>query len=141
MSSHSRFSTFPRLLLIAACFLYQPLAETGNLTADGPIRKPPVAYSHRFSEEPVSQQTGHKWGFIDKTGQVAMQPLYDVADEFAEGLAAVATGGKVGFIDKNGRIVIPQRYDSALRFSQGLAAVQIGGKWGFIDKTGKMVIP
>src|SRR5208282_1507304 len=111
MNSRSRFPTFPRLLLITACFLYQPLGDTEKLTADGPLREPPIAHDDRFFEEPVRLQTSNNVSFIDSADKMVIQLPYDLADDFAEGLAAVATGDKVGYIDKNGRVVIPLRYD------------------------------
>ena len=96
-----------------------------------------------------------KWGFIDKTGKLAIPLQFDWAAGpwvtgtwgFSDGLAPVQQGKKWGFIDKNGKMVIPPRYNGALKFSEGLAAVLLGEEdaetepWGFIDKTGKMVIP
>ena len=79
-----------------------------------------------------------------KTGTIVINPQFEYARSFSEGLAAVFIGGKCGFIDKTGRIVINPQFGEAKRFTDGLAAVRIGddttGKWGFIDKTGHYVI-
>jgi len=82
-----------------------------------------------------------KDGFEDRrTGKIVIEPKYDSASWFSEGLAAVELNGKWGFIDKTGKMVIEPKYDMAEDFSEGLAAVELNHKWGFIDKTGKMVI-
>lgn len=81
-----------------------------------------------------------KNGFIADTGQVIIQPQYDSAETFYEGLAAVEKDNKYGFIDTKGTVVIPIEYDSVRRFAEGVAAVRKGTKFGFIDKTGKFVI-
>ena len=86
---------------------------------------------------------GGKCGFIDKTGKMVIEPQFDVASEFREGLAAVRIGsfetGKVGYIDTEGKFVINPIYDDAYDFSEGLSRVRIGdintGKWGYGDRT------
>jgi len=46
-----------------------------------------------------------KWGFIDKTGKIAINPQFEDAWEFKEGLATIQLGNKYGYIDKSGKIV------------------------------------
>jgi hypothetical protein len=89
-----------------------------------------------------------KYGFIDKTGEMVIEPQFDWAFQFSEGLAVVMVGdeipGKWGYIDRTGEFVIGPEFDPAFIFSEGLAAVRIGsletGRYGFIDKIGQMVI-
>ena len=85
-----------------------------------------------------------KWGYIDREGKVAIQPVYQMVTIFSEGLAAVRAGeektGRRFFIDKTGRIVAEVRVDALAPPSEGLALVLKGEKWGFVDRTGKMVI-
>ena len=80
----------------------------------------------------------------ENTGKFVINPQFDIALDFSEGLAPVRIGeirtGEWGFIDKQGKIVINPQFDSARSFSEGLAAVSIDGKSGFIDKQGKFVI-
>ncbi len=85
-----------------------------------------------------------KYGFIDKTGQIVINPQFKFAWSFSEGLAAVEIGdkqailgGKWGYIDKTGKYVINPQFDEAWEFMYGHAMVKIGGKIGTIDKTGK----
>jgi hypothetical protein len=85
-----------------------------------------------------------KWGYIDKTGNMAIRPQFDDAAWFSEGLAAVRTGdpktGKWGYIDPAGNMVIQPQFAWGGKFSEGLADVRIGDKYGFVDRTGSMVI-
>ena len=81
-----------------------------------------------------------KFGFVDKTGKVAIEPQFELADPFSEGFAAVLIGDKWGFIDKTGKVVISPQFDATNFFSDGLALVLIGWKQVYIDKTGKVVI-
>src|SRR2546428_11275103 len=67
-----------------------------------------------------------KWGYIDKTGKMIIQPQFEDIRFFSEGLACVTVDGKkYGYIDKTGSFVITPQYDAALSFSNGRAAVQI----------------
>jgi hypothetical protein len=92
---------------------------------------------------------GGKWGYIDKTGAIKIQPQFDGAGDFSDGLAGVMAveGGvqKYGYIDTSGTLVIKPQFDWESSFSEGLAAVGAGSaedlRCGFIDKTGRTVIP
>lgn len=88
---------------------------------------------------------GKKWGFMDKSAQLVLKPVYEEAQKFSEGLAPVDGGvsatNKWGYIDKAGKWVITPQFTLARPFAGGLAAVQVeNGKWGFIDKSAKIVI-
>lgn len=97
-----------------------------------------------------------KWGFIDNTGTVKIQPQFDMrvgSPGFSEGLAAagveVSGEPKFGYIDRSGAWVIEPQFDTASDFSDGLAAVGrrtgLDGyrymEFGFIDTTGSLVRP
>jgi len=95
------------------------------------------------------------YGYIDKTGELAIPVEYSQANDFSEGLACVSKNNwpiyKYGYIDTSGKMVIPFEYDMAYPFKEGLAVVSKGGEWtqdgyingkyGYIDKTGKIVVP
>ena len=48
----------------------------------------------------------NKWGFVNKTGEIVIQPQFDSAKNFTQGLAAIELNGKWGFIDKAGKSLI-----------------------------------
>ncbi len=94
-----------------------------------------------FSEGLARIRDRQKYGFIDKTGKVVIEPIYSDARDFHEGYAIVKENRWI-FIDKTGaRLSGP--WSGAKDFSEGLAAVYDGGKelWGFIDKSGNLKIP
>ena len=70
----------------------------------------------------------------------AINPQFEDAGMFSQGLAPVRMGGHWGFVDKTGIIVINPQFERAQPFSEGLAGIRAGGKWGFVDKAGKMTI-
>lgn len=83
-----------------------------------------------------------KWGkvgYMDREGQIVIQPKYAFGYDFREGLAAVEYRGKWGYIDKTGQEVIPLIYESAMDFSDGIAAVEKGGIWSVINKQGEVL--
>jgi WG containing repeat len=93
-----------------------------------------------FREGLAAIKQGGKWGYLDKTGKMAIEPQFAEALRFSEGLAAVKNGDKWGYIDKSGKMAIAAQFETAYQHEGGLAAVKQDGKWGFIDATGNMVI-
>lgn len=86
------------------------------------------------------QPKTYKYGFIDKTGNFIIKPIYQWAEPFKGRLAPVTTGNKFGYIDITGKLVLPYKYVYADVFSEGLAAVYNGKTWGYIDETGNYAI-
>lgn len=82
-----------------------------------------------------------KWGYKDWKGNVLIQPVYENAYSFHDGMACVEKDGMLGFINRQNELVIDYKYDSATSFSEGLAAVSAGEKSGYIDKEGNEVLP
>ena len=83
-------------------------------------------------------RVGDKWGYINQSGRLVVEPKYEEADIFRDGHGLVRAEGKYGFVDHNGSLAISPQFDSAWRFSEGLAPVKVGGKWGYIGRDGKL---
>lgn len=61
-----------------------------------------------FSEgfAPVQFQEKGKWGFIDKTGKIVIEPKFDEVTGFRQGTAMVTINNKFGYIiDKNEKFI------------------------------------
>lgn len=92
-----------------------------------------------------------KYGYANEQGAIAVQPKFDKALGFSDGLAAVMVTenniSKWGFIDASGKMVIPATYRiQPGRFSEGLAPVRIGESesdcvMNYIDKSGARLLP
>ncbi len=103
-----------------------------------------------FAQEPVKQKLTPdsivkfcrkgKWGYKDWKGNVLIQPVFQEAFQFSEGLACVEKDEKLGFIDTKGEVVIDYQFDAACSFSEGVAVATINEKTGYIDKEGQWVI-
>ncbi len=81
-----------------------------------------------------------KWGYTDSSGIQVVQPQYELAGPFKEGLASVKKGDKWGYINEKGIEMIPLQFEIAAPFSEGLAAVKKDGKWGYINAKGTKAI-
>ncbi len=88
----------------------------------------------------VPTKEGAKWGY-KQLGDWVIEPRFESAGSFSEGLACVKLLGKWGYIKKDGEMAIPFKYENALDFSEGLAPVMIMNKWGYINDNGDLVIP
>jgi hypothetical protein len=78
--------------------------------------------------------------FIDKSGNVVIQPQSNEVTPFSEGLAGIKINDQWGYMDKTGAIVIQPQFQAAKTFSQGLAPIRLQYYWGYIDRTGRIVI-
>src|SRR5262249_47671462 len=102
--------------------------------------------AERFTEKLAAVSLNGKYGYIDKTGKMVIEPKFSGAGEFHEELASVCTGTgevcKYGYIDRSGNIIIEPRFDYANPFSGGLAIVEIDFAFeaGYIDRTGSLII-
>lgn len=93
-----------------------------------------------FQDKKAFVVSNGKYGFIDLGGKIIIEPQFEQATHFGEGLAGVRIGDKWGFIDESGKIVIKPQFDSVGVFNEGFVSIEINGKWGFADRTGRIVI-
>ena len=67
----------------------------------------------------IPYRKGNKWGYADAQKNILVNPRYDDAQWFSEGLAAVKVGNKWGYINKQGKLVIPAKFTVAKSFRKG----------------------
>ena len=82
----------------------------------------------------------HLWGFIDKQGNVVIEPQFDesYSSGLHEGLVDVCKNEKWGYIDMQGNTVVPFDFDWTDPFSaDGFAVVKRKSKKFFIDRNGE----
>jgi hypothetical protein len=89
---------------------------------------------------PTPMKLGDRYGYKDKSGMIVIDPLFDEAGEFKDGLALVKVDGDLGFIDTQGKTVVEPEWEELHPFKDDLARVRSGGKYGFVDRQGKVVI-
>ena len=111
----------------------------------------------------LSGAEGGKWGYVDRTGTLAIPARFTMAGRFNDGMAAAkvqsSDGELWGFIDKSGSFVIPPRFSEATVLADGLAPVRLvaatpgpalttallpdsypRNAWGFVDARGALAI-
>lgn len=80
---------------------------------------------------------GGKWGVVDRSGNILIQPIYDDLTDFSNGHARVKVENHTTFAGTDGKMW-DQRYDDATPFDK-LIAVKSGKKWQFVSDSGKNV--
>ena len=93
-----------------------------------------------FSDGLAPVKINGKWGYINKVGNILIDPKFNACGFFSGGLAVARIGDIWSFIDKTGRVVISEQFEEVQHFSDGLAAVKTGSNWKYIDKNGKIVL-
>jgi hypothetical protein len=93
-----------------------------------------------FNDGLAKARVGDRWGYMDKTFKLRIEPRFEGARDFTNGLAAVKRAGKWGYIDKRGTMAIDPQFDSADDFDGDLAMINHGGRFGYINRIGKYEI-
>ncbi len=83
---------------------------------------------------------GNRIGFLDSQGNWVIDPIYQFADPFSEGLAAVSGPESWGYINRQGEVVVPMIYRMVNPLHQGLAFVRDQDLTGFFVDTGGQVV-
>lgn len=85
-----------------------------------------------FADGWAAVKKNGKWGFINKEGEMMIEPQFDDARSFGQHLAAVCQRGMWGYVSLRGEIVIDFQYFDAKSFSDGSAPVLTEYGWQFI---------
>lgn len=84
--------------------------------------------------------TGGLWGYVSVDGQIVIEPIYEQAYSFSDGMAAVKLNGKWGFINSEGIIIVPCEYDKVeTRFENGKGKLLKDEEIFVFDKSGKQI--
>jgi serine/threonine protein kinase len=69
-----------------------------------------VGYFGNAELAPV--KIGAKWGFINKEGDIKINPQFDSVYVFNGGYSPVWSGGKIGFIDLDGKYIVNPQFET-----------------------------
>jgi hypothetical protein len=118
----------------------------GYIDTNGKIQiKARFTVAHSFVEGLAAVCIDRKCGFIDKTGEFAIEPKYGVTMPFSEelGLAGFEYN-RIGFVNKTGEMVIEPQFGNMIGvgFHEGLSVVNyLHGRYGYINTDGAIAIP
>jgi|GEM_PF-4994927 len=128
-------------------FLYLPTQGGSTLLGvvddDGQLLVPPIyrAILKRVGGDgfPMAVQAmDGRWGYIDRSGKLLVEPTLQQAKTFTEdGIARYQKDDKWGFVRVDGSYLTPPMYADVGYFSHGLAAVKEGKAWHYIDINGQ----
>ncbi|MEM7155606.1 MAG: WG repeat-containing protein [Myxococcota bacterium] len=96
------------------------------------------------SEERMFVKVGERWGLLDTTGRVILEPQFFAVRSFSEGWASVLRegGGGTTYIDREGAVVLELEFRALdFHFDRAIYFDNDTDKAGFIDRTGAPVIP
>lgn len=77
------------------------------------------SYSQDINTYLIPYRQGDLWGYATPDKQIVIQPKYNEANWFSEGLASVRVGNKFGYVNTAGTMVIPAKYTIAKAFRKG----------------------
>lgn len=154
------------IIIIAAAFIMIQKMNTGNTapttTENSPISptavpSPAVTQTPTITPIPAVSQDDYiglypayqsidgvnKYGYIDSSGAFVIQPAYDSANDFSDGLAIVTEGSNYKVITPDGTVIF-ENDNTITSFQNQTAAFQkvIDNVYlyGYIDINGKVII-
>ena len=96
----------------------------------------------RYKRMRSDYEKGLLFGYIDRYGVFLIEPTYQEAHDFEDGLALTCKNGRFGFINDRNEAVVPHIYIEAGKFREGLARVMSENqRMGFIDRSNNIDIP
>src|SRR5437588_1750187 len=98
---------------------YEPLGESCTFRQD---RESP---GYRIRGRARAYGFRREVGYIDSAGKWVINPQFEDALNFTEGLAPVSVGGRWGYIDKTGKFAVNPQYGFGGLFQEGLASFSI----------------
>ena len=87
----------------------------------------------------IPVKSGDKWGYVNSKGEYVINPQFDEAFPFSDGVGIVVNDGKVGYINEDGSFLFSTMYKEGTPFRDGLAiVVSEGSAPTCIDKNGNV---
>ena len=122
-------------LMFIISLIILTFTQTSNGQAKCPILYPIIVDCEKC-------EFGRAGGYIDSKGKVVVEPKFEWAWEFSDGVGVVFIDeGTSGIVNLEGKItVFPKKTHPIPNFYESFAVGSIKGKYGIIDKMGKPVV-
>jgi len=120
-----------------------PKLAYGALNTDGEIVFSGMDYlAPRMSEGRIAFSTGREYGYCNATGEVVIEPAYELASPFFCGMAVVSSDDSSWLIDRNGKDITNERFADVVIVSECYCAVKKSSdsKFEIIDMRNGMVV-
>lgn len=126
------------ILLFSIALIFPGCAENNEETA---IKEDLTDSLDPILEDYESPE--RKIGFINEDGEIVIEPKFDEASHFNNGLAAVNINGFWGYVGPYGEMEIPAVYLGTWTFYNDLGRVQSASNrlFGYINEEGDTVVP
>ena len=85
---------------------------------------------------PIPNENG-TWGYINQEGEWIIQPSFEAASLFHEGIASVKQYGKWGFVNRKGEWVIQPEFEITSHFEHGFAKAKKESQWYIFNPGGE----
>lgn len=89
----------------------------------------------------IAFEKAGKWGFIDLSNRVVIQPTYEYAESFSNGLGIVQMLTLRGAINSKGEVVIPLEHTTIKQLDATHYLVSIGARYGIYTNKGELIVP
>lgn len=86
------------------------------------------------------KEPGESFGYIDTNNRYVIDPIYDEALWFGDGIAKVKFNGQEGFIDHHQKNIIPFDKYEFLQKENNLIRFKLNRKYGFYGTDGRLLI-
>lgn len=108
------------------------------------IIQPAWSETQDFAEGLAAVSNGSAWGYIDQTGNLVIDYLFEDVRQFSNGIGMARQGEMWGSIDKTGMWLTDPWWDDAgflsVGYKEGLVPVTKDDLWMFIDEKGDVVL-
>lgn len=141
-------------------YLGSSIMETGNVETERTPTSLEIVLEPKFddlgsmNDGLAAASVGGKYGYVDKSGEIVIDPQYTFASPFQNEVAFVSTKNipemrgrgiatlnlEIGLINTSNDLLTDQKFELVQEFSEGLAAVRINRKWGYINTSGSIVV-
>lgn len=122
-------------------YLVGQFRQYGYITKNGKLafRTPKYNYLKEMHQDMAAAGEYKNLGYINRFGQVVMEPQFEDAGDFHEDYAKIALKDKYGYLNNGGHIIVPPQFDEVGDFHKGLAWAVKGDMVGYINKHAKFI--